>query len=412
MNANQIREGSMTHMNSNMLKSRLGRGVITFAFLAILGGFDAIAPKQAPATEALTGEVNLVGLWLVTVETPDGAGSDGELTISESDGSLSAVWVTDIGTATFDNVEVEGNAVVFAAEVDFGGVLVPIKFEGSTGGDELKGVVSLEFDGQPLSLPASGVRDGVEAAKAAVAEAQAELSEAKAELAEAEAEADLTGPVNLPGEWDFHAELPDGSQSTSTMTVTESGGALAALIQTELGEAQIDGITVEGNKVSFATEIDMGGVLVPLSFSGSTGGDKLKGAVSLNFEGQEMVLPITGERRGADALTGAVNLPGLWDLAAELPDGSTSGSSLTVREADGAIVGVLETEIGEATINGVKVDGNAIAFDTEIDMGGVMIPLSFTGSTGGDKLQGVVTLNMDGQEMALPISGTRTGDAQ
>jgi hypothetical protein len=410
-------------MDGKIMKRVLGRGGVIASLVLAAGPVGPVAAQEAeeaaPAAEAapaveveaLTGEVNLPGLWLVTVETPDGAGSDGELTISEGEGGLSAVWVTDIGTATFDSVEVDGNAVTFSAEVDFGGVLVPIKFEGSTGGDQLRGVVSLEFDGQPLSLPATGVRNSVEVAEAAVEEAQAELTEAKAELAMAEAEADLTGPVNLPGEWDFHAELPDGSMSTSAMTVTEEEGALKALIQTELGEAQIDGITVEGNKVSFATEIDMGGVMVPLSFTGSTGGDKLQGAVSLNFEGQEMLLPITGERKGAGALTGEVNLPGLWDLAAELPDGSTSGSSLTVREEAGAIIAVLETEIGEATINGIQVDGNAVAFDTEIDMGGVMIPLSFEGSTGGDKLQGVVKLNMDGQEMALPISGTRTGDA-
>jgi hypothetical protein len=407
-------------MSAKLLKTGLkGTGTIGCSFLFALGMIATTSPTAAQeaapeaaveaaapaaAVEVLTGEVNLPGLWIMTVETPDGAGSQGELTITEGDAGLAAVWVTDLGTATFESVSVDGNAISFGAEVDFGGVLVPIKFEGTTGGEKIAGTVSLEFDGQPLSLPATGVKGSAEMVAAAAVEA--------AGAAEAASTVEpLTGPVNLPGEWDFHAELPDGSMSTSAMTVTDEAGTLVALIQTELGEARINGIHVDGNAISFATEIDMGGVLVPLSFQGSTGGDKLQGAVSLNFEGQEMVLPITGERKGAGALTGEVNLPGLWDLAAELPDGSTSGSSLTVREEGGAIIAVLETEIGEATITGIQVDGNAVAFDTEIDMGGVMIPLSFEGSTGGDKLQGIVKLNMDGQEMALPISGTRTGDA-
>lgn len=354
--------------------------------------------ETAPAPEPLTGDVDLPGLWVMTVETPDGAGSEGELTVTENeDGTLSGVWVTDLGTAEFPAITVDGNAVSFGAEVDFGGVLVPISFEGSTGGENMKGVVSLEFDGQPLSLPTTGVKG------TATAAADAATTPSGVEP--------LTGEVNLPGEWEFNAELPDGSVSTSSMTVTDENGALVALIQTELGEARIDNITVDGNLISFATDIDMGGVLVPLNFDGSTGDDQLQGEVKLNFEGQDMVLPITGSRKGAAALTGPVNLPGLWDLAAELPDGSTSGSSLTIRDKEEGLVAVLETEIGEATITGITVDGNNVTFDTEIDMGGVLIPMNFQGSTGGDQLKGVVSLNMDGQEMALPIAGTRTGDA-
>lgn len=353
--------------------------------------------EPAAAPEPLTGEVDLPGLWVVTVETPDGAGSEGELTITENeDGTLSGVWVTDIGTAEFPTIDVDGNAVSFGAEVDFGGVLVPINFEGSTGGEKIQGIVNLEFDGQPLSLPATGEKGTMTAMADAATTGGLEP---------------LTGEVNLPGEWEFNAELPDGSVSTSSMTVTDENGALVALIQTELGEARIDNIAVDGNMIEFATDIDMGGVLVPLSFEGSTGDDQLQGEVKLNFEGQDMVLPITGSRKGAAALTGPVNLPGLWEMAAELPDGSTSGSSLTVREKEGALVAVLETEIGEATIKGITVDGNKVAFDTEIDMGGVLIPMKFDGSTGGEKIQGTVNLNMDGQEMNLPITGTRTGDA-
>lgn len=356
----------------------------------------APAAPAAPVVEKLTGEVNLPGFWVMTVETPDGAGSQGELTItSEADGSLKGVWVTDLGTAEFPNIQVNGNDISFGAEVDFGGVLVPIKFEGTTGGEAIKGIVSLEFEGQPLALPTSGVKGEPGAADAGTTAPMEPL----------------TGDVNLPGEWDFNAELPDGSTSTSSMTVTDENGALVALIQTELGEARIDGIQVDGNNISFSTQIDMGGVLVPLSFAGSTGGDKLQGEVKLNFEGQDMVLPITGSRKGAGALTGPVNLPGLWDLAAQLPDGSTSGSSLTIRDEAGSLVATLETEIGAATITGIVVDGNNVSFDTQIDMGGVLVPMKFTGSTGADKLQGTVSLNMDGQEMALPITGTRTGDA-
>lgn len=336
------------------------------------------------AGKASAEDGEITGDWVMTVETPDGSGSDGEFTLTNTDGAYSAVWLTELGEGAFPEVTVEGDAISFSAELDFGGVMVPISFAGTISADAISGIVNLEFDGQPLEMPTVGKRGGVE---------------------------ELAAP-DLPGEWEIEAELPDGSTSISTLVVTEDGGVLSAVMETELGAAAIEGINVDGNSIGYTAELDMGGVMVPLSVEGTASGDSIEGVVKLNFDGQDMELPFRGSKLGASGggLTGEVNLPGSWDMEAELPDGSTSASGMTVTEEAGVITATMVTEIGEASISGITIDGNSISFETEIDMGGVLVPLSFAGSTGDDKIEGIISLDMDGQVMELPVQGTRIGD--
>lgn len=339
--------------------------------------------EEAPAEEVmapLTGEVDLSGSWTLNVGTPDGAELETKLTFTETDGVVSALLETDLGDLDVDEVMIDGNNIEFSAELDMGGILAPLGFAGTIGGDAIQGELTLEFEGaEPMVMPVTGFRNVV----------------------------GLTGEVDLVGTWTLSVELPDGSVSESALTVTEEDGSLVALIETELGEARIDGISVDGNAISFETQLDMGGVFIPLSFEGTSGGDQLEGVVKLDFEGQAMEMPMSGTKDGAGGLTGPVNLLGSWDIEAELPDGSVSSSAMTVVEEDGKLVAILETEIGEARIDNMVIDGNSVSYETSIDMGGMLIPLTFVGSTGGDALEGVISLDMDGQKMELPITGTR-----
>ena len=149
--------------------------------------------------------------------------------------------------------------------------------------------------------------------------------------------------------------------------------------------------------------------MVPLSFTGSVGGDQLQGSATLNMQGQEMVFTLTGSK-GEEGLTGEVNLAGTWTLEVSTPDGAASTSMMYVSQDGGVYQADLRTELGNANIEGVQLEGNSVSFDTAIDFGGVMVPLSFTGSTGDGKLQGTIIVDFDGQKMELQLTGTRTGD--
>jgi len=345
-------------------------------------------PAEAAAAPApAAGLPALIGAWKMSVQTPDGTTNESRLTFSDEGGKALAVWTTDLGEGRFENVTVAGESIEFAADIDFGGTPVPVKFKGALAGEQIKGTVTLTFDGQEMPMEVTGTRAAEESAAAAIA-----------------------GPVNLPGTWELVATLPDGTESHSTLQVTDNGGALSAQLSTEIGEAKIEAIHVEGNNVHFSTNIDFGGVAVPLEFKGQSGGDRIEGAANLTLEGQPMEVKIKGMRQAAPVLTGPVNLPGVWQLVATLPDGTESISTLQLEDNGGTISGKLSTEIGEAKIEAVNVDGNAVHFKTEIDFGGVPVPLEFKGSTGGDKVEGKGNLTLEGQAMEVSLKGTRQGD--
>lgn len=338
-----------------------------------------------------TGAINLPGAWHMVVSVTDGSTSEGELTFTEKDGKMTAEWVTDLGTAKFPEVKVEGNKISFNANVDLGGTPVPLSFKGVSGGDKIKGTVSLTMDGQAMEMPTVGTKGPKGAAKAAKGEKAMEP---------------LTGKVDLPGKWEVEVKLPDGNTSLSTFTIEEKGGKLSGKLDTEIGSAKIDEIKVEGNKISYKTSIDMAGTPAPLEFAGTTGGEKMNGTVKLAMEGQPMELPATG-KKAAMELTGAVNLPGSWDVEATLPDGNTSNTTMVLELKDGKIVGKMSTEIGDGKIEEVKVEGNKFSFKCAIDMQGTPAPLEVSGSTGGDKLIGKAKLNMEGQAMEIGLKGSR-----
>ncbi len=332
------------------------------------------------ASGGLTGEVDLVGTWELEAELPDGTASVSDLVIQDGEGGLVAVLSTELGEATIKGIVIDGNNVSFDTEIDLGGVMVPLSYKGTSGGDDLDGVVSVDFEGQALEMNVVGKKVGAVM---------------------------LTGAVKLLGEWELEAELPDGTTSVSEMVLEEKDGKITGYLSTEIGEAVIDEMMVDGNKVSYAAEIDMGGVMAPFTFTGSTGDGKIIGTVELDMEGQKMALPITGELVAEPALTGAVDLPGSWEFESELPDGTVSVSELVIEDNDGVLSGTLSTEIGEAVIESITVDGNMISFVANIDMGGVMAPLTFEGSTGDGKIKGNGVLNMEGQEMSLPVTGSK-----
>ncbi len=264
-----------------------------------------------------------------------------------------------------------------------------MKFEGTIEGDALKGTMKSDMGDATVE----GKRMGGSSA-AAPAE-----------------EAPLTGPVELVGgTWKLAIQSPDGAANEGIMVCSVVNGKTTATLTTELGDIRIAEIALDGNKASFKTDVDFGGTLVPVSFVGSTGGDKIKGIVSLNFQGQEMALPVDGTK--TKGLSGPIKLAGYWTLDVQTPDGASTESHIHVLAGDGGkFSGLLTTELGEAKLDSIAVNGNGVSFSTNIDFGGVPVPLAFQGTSGGDDIEGIVKVTFEGQEMELQLKGKRTGDA-
>lgn len=352
-------------------------GKLTGLFTTPMGDMTAGGEKQGGAAPA-GGAASLPGVWELTVESQLGVNKR-KLTI---DDTLNGSYEADYGTFKTANMKLDGNKATFDLTLSMDGQELPFKFEGTVDGDTLKGQLKSDMGDAIVT----GTRAPVAAA-----------------------DQPLSGPVELEGAWKMSIQTPDGTTNDGEMIVTTADGKLAAVITTEVGDIKIPDVKIDGNTMTFAADVDFGGVMVPVSFKGSTGGPKMKGIVTLNFEGQEMALPIEGEK--LKGLRGPVNLVGDWTLLTETPDGATSESHIKVETTEGKLFGLLSTELGEAKIENIVVDGNNVSFVTSVDFGGTPVPLSFAGTSGGDALEGVVKVTFEGADLELPLKGTRAAAA-
>lgn len=82
------------------------------------------------------------------------------------------------------------------------------------------------------------------------------------------------------GAWDVEMNTPVGAVP-AVLTINADGtGSMAA---DGLGEAPINGITVEGNAVNFSADLDAQGQTLTLDFNGIITGDSLAGEFGSDF---------------------------------------------------------------------------------------------------------------------------------
>lgn len=75
---------------------------------------------------------------------------------------------------------------------------------------------------------------------------------------------------------------------------------------------------------------------------------------------------------------------GTWDTMATTPLGDQA--SVWTISSDGT--GIMSSDQGEQSVDGIVVDGNNVSFDLDVDAGGQFLTLRFSGVISGDSLTG------------------------
>ncbi len=355
---------------------------------------DAPKPAEAPKADAAKpAEVKpgLPGVWELTVDSQLGVNKR-KLTI---DDKMNGTYEADYGKFPAKNMKCDAGKLSFDLDLKVNDQALALKFDGKVDGTSLTGTFNSD-SGAAAKITGKKVAELAGAAPAPAAPAM--------EI--------LTGPVNLAGGWKMTVQTPDGATNEGEIEIKSGdGGKLSASLTTELGKIEVTAINVDGNKVDFAAQVDFGGTMVPISFKGSSGGDKIKGIVKLNFEGQEMELPLEGSRK--KGLSGPIDLPGKWHLEVQTPEGAASQADVVIAAGEGGkFSGQLTTELGDAKIDSITLQGNALSFKTQVEFNGAQVPLEFKGSAAGDKIEGSVKVSLEGQDMELPLKGTKTPAAK
>lgn len=84
--------------------------------------------------------------------------------------------------------------------------------------------------------------------------------------------------ANVAGTWEISSQGQNGTM-TSTLTITQDGGAIKGTMKNQRGESPLEG-TVAGNKVHFTVKrTNQNGETMVIEYNATLDGDALKGTV-------------------------------------------------------------------------------------------------------------------------------------
>ncbi len=319
------------------------------ALLLLAPGFAAAQAEQP---------VDVAGQWAMTVETPAGNFTS-TLKLERKGDQLTGVSVGQDGKETkLNDLKLAGKTLTFTEDVTHEGTDYHLVYTGTVEGDAIKG--TFETAGQTMTWSAKRA-----ASTPAV-------------------------PVSADGTWKITVQTPNGPRER-TLILKQEGSQLSGTITGPMDQVSaLQDVSLKGKELRFTVSFDRNGQTVQRTFVAAVASDSLTGGI----EGGDQKITFTGKRETAPVAPAATaGAAGTWKLSIMAPD-RTYLPTITVTQRAGKWAGKLVTERGNtAELKDLVVNGNQLGFTADLDTGGMVIHLKFSGTLDGDKLKGMMEAN-------------------
>ena len=210
-------------------------------------------------------------------------------------------------------------------------------------------------------------------------------------------EMDVTGSrmaePDYAGDWTITLDFGGTPLPGKLTLVASDDGTYKGVLSSIQGNTEIETITIEGGKVSFEAEVDMQGTPMKISFVGKIDGDSLSGVLSSDMGDMNL----TGERAKPEG-----GIVGTWKLTSESALGTLERDLVINADMTGKYI----TDDNEFDIENLTVDGENVSFDLTLDVQGQEMALNFQGKLDGDSLAG--EFFADGSSVAQ-VTASRAG---
>lgn len=104
-----------------------------------------------------------------------------------------------------------------------------------------------------------------------------------------------TGAAALVGTWAIDITAPNGASMPATLTVNQENGRLTGKVSGQFGEADLNNVTMNGNKFDSNLTLNMAGQAVNGRVSGSTDSNRMEGTINIDIP-NVAPLPFKGSR--------------------------------------------------------------------------------------------------------------------
>lgn len=195
------------------------------------------------------------------------------------------------------------------------------------------------------------------------------------------------------GEWDAAMNTPGGVRNFK-LTFKVEGEKLTGTVGRDTGSLPLTG-TAKGSDVQFSYTVNYNGNDLVLTMTGKITGDDIKGIVSFGGMAED---EWTAKRAGkaaaasapvASSTTNAVDVSGSWEVEVQTDQGSGS-PSFTFKQDGEKLTGNYKGTFGEAPVNGT-IKGDKIEFSIKVS-GQIEGTVVYSGTTDGKTMKGKVSL--------------------
>jgi hypothetical protein len=193
------------------------------------------------------------------------------------------------------------------------------------------------------------------------------------------------------GDWTINVDM-GGTPVPATLVVTKNeDGSLAGKLDSPLGQAELENVKFEGDKLSFTQTFGEGDTALEFTFNGVLDGDSFEGMLVNETMGE---MKVTGTRGGGDSFYGT------WEITSDSQLGELVRTLIVKADGTGTY--------NDFEITDFSLDGKAVSFSVSIDVQGQEMPLDCEGTYEGKTFTG--NFNADGNSVA-ELTGKQTKGA-
>jgi hypothetical protein len=206
--------------------------------------------------------------------------------------------------------------------------------------------------------------------------------------------------ADVKGTWDLVLDI-EGETREAALTVTEKSGKFSATYEDEMvGELRAREVEVKDNELVFKVNGSHDGTDFVANCAATPIGTKLNGSVSIELGDTTMDIPMKGTLLEANPI-------GTWNLSIQTDEGEMN-PKLIVNVEGGKLDGVFQAgDLGDFETKRMKIDGEKIVFFMDGQLEGDDFESKVEAKMSGDRVKGVLFLEVSNEEMELPIAGKR-----
>jgi hypothetical protein len=205
--------------------------------------------------------------------------------------------------------------------------------------------------------------------------------------------------TTVAGNWDVTINSPQGS-NTSLVVFKQDGNKVSAVLKGRGGELPFDGGTLTGSDLKFSFTINTQGMELPITLTGKVEGDTMTGKADFGgfAEGDWTAKRASATADAAPASTAptATTTPapaaassttganGKWDVLLVTPGGEFPATA-TLTDSAGKISGTFASQMGEVAVSGT-LEGKALKMTMVAQTPQGEMTVVLTGDVDGDAI--------------------------